>query len=42
MDRYTVVFSSGSDALLGIESALDLGHLRVGIDCAKEDGFKLE
>ena len=38
----TVVFSSGSDALLGIESALDLGHLRVGIDCAKEDGFELE
>jgi len=38
----TVVFSSGSDALLRIESALDLGHLGIGIYCAKEDGLELE
>ena len=39
---HTVVFSSGSDALLGIESALDFGHLGIGIDCAKEDGLELD
>jgi hypothetical protein len=39
---HTVMFSSGSDTLLRIESALDLGYLGIGIDCAKEDGLELQ
>jgi len=36
-----VVLSTGTDTLLRVEGALELGELGVGIDGAKEDGFVL-
>ena len=37
----TVMFSASPDAFLRIKSALELGHLRIGIYSAQEDGFIL-
>lgn len=39
--QLTVVFSTCSDTFLGIECALQLGHFRVWVNGAQEDGFVL-
>ena len=36
-----VVFPPCSDALLGVDGPLPLGHVTVGVHCADEDGFEL-
>ena len=36
-----VMFSPGSDTLLGVDGPLPLGHVAVGVHCTDEDGLKL-
>lgn len=36
-----VVFSPGSDTLLGVDGPLPLGHIAIGVHCTDEDGLKL-
>jgi hypothetical protein len=38
---FAVVLSASSDAFLSVVSTLDLGHFRVGIYSAKDDGLVL-
>jgi len=38
---HTIVFSTGTNAFLRVEGALELGQVGVGIDSAEEDWFKL-
>lgn len=38
----TIVFASRSYTFLGVECTLELGHIGVGIDGAKKDGFILK
>ena len=36
-----IVFSPGSDTLLGVDGPLPLGHVAVGVHCTDEDWLKL-